>query len=111
MADDSAFCTMLQKAGLQESTIQHILDNGINSLFVLKIVDFQAWPQSNNPAFALAHCDILNMVKAWAIYHESDDSDENDDDKLVTSFTRASFLQFVRAQGELSKKRPPSAKF
>jgi len=95
---DSAFCRMLKMAGWPDNTIQHTLENGMNNLLVLKIIDFQAWLQSDNPAFAHAHCDILNMVKAWAIFNELDDQDEDYDEQLMASFTWSSFLQFVRAQ-------------
>jgi len=96
--DSSAFCRMLKMAGLPDKTIQHTLDNGVNSLFVLKIVDFQAWLKSDDSAFAIGHCEILNLVKAWAIFNESDEQDEFSDEMLLNNFTRSSFLQFVRAQ-------------
>jgi len=98
--DSSAFCRMLKMAGLPDKTIQHTLDNGVNSLFVLKIVDFQAWLKHDDSCFAVGHCEILNLVKAWAIFNESDEQDEFDDEILLNSFTRSSFLQFVRAQAQ-----------
>jgi len=96
--DSSAFCRMLKMAGLPDNTIQHTLDNGVNSLFVLKIVDFQAWLKHDDSCFAVGHCEILNLVKAWAIFIESDEQDEFSDEMLLNNFIRSSFLHFVRAQ-------------